>query len=138
MKKINIISLFILLLIFGGCQQKDPQETINQGKAEISIARLLDRNEQIQMNQEWDQVQNNYAKLKNRLMLDPKDVDAALKLVLLFTQEARVTGEQGHYYPAAMHILADLEKEEVELSQDEEFFALCLRSGVLMSLHQFE
>lgn len=138
MKKINIISVFVLLLIFGGCQQMDPKETINQGNAEISIARLLDRSEQIQMSQEWDQVQNNYAKLKNRLTLDPTDVDAALKLVLLFTQEARVTGEHGHYYPAAMHILADLEKEEVELSQDEEFFALCLRSGVLMSLHQFE
>jgi len=113
-------------------------ETKNNLEDKGQIARLLDRNSQIQMAQEWDQVQNNYASLKKRINRDRTDYEAALKLVLLYTQEARITGEHGYYYPAAMDILNGVLDKKEQLNSDNLFFALSLKSGVLMSLHHFE
>lgn len=120
------------------CQNQEYPETAGKHDPNIVIAPLLDRNEKIRMGPEWDQVQNQYARQKRQLNQDQNDVDAAIKMVLLFTQEARVTGEHGHYYPAAMEILRDLRDRQDSLSQDERFFTLCLEAGVLMSLHQFD
>lgn len=138
MKNINIyLVLLPLMFVLINCQNqtgvKVPAEITS-----IPVGQLLDRNQLIQMSNEWNQVQNNYVALREKLNKNPNDHQAALELVLLFTQEARVTGEHGHYYPAAMDVLDQILSNSNNLSEDHYFVALNMKAGVLMSLHQFE
>ena len=103
------------------------------------VATLLQRHQKLQLNNEWTIVQNKYAALSEAIRKDPSDVRSTIQLAHLFIQEARVTGEHGHYYPAALQVLnAALEQsDEKGLTSDERFMALSLQAGVHLSLHNF-
>ena len=126
-----VLALFIL-----ACQPTE--NTNNKPTQDIfsNIPELLDRPASLRYEKEWDQVQSSYVRYRNELVKHPEKVEARLKLAEVFTHEARVTGEHGHYYPAALKIL----EEALSRSQqrpDEQFRALSMKAGVLLSLHQF-
>lgn len=131
--KSSIFYLAILLII--SCQS-DVKNKIEE-KESNEIAILLDRNEKIRHGKEWDQVQNNYVTFRDKIQQNRNNADAKIKLSLLFIQEARVTGEHGHYYPAALQILEDAINQEKKLTNDQLFLALSTKAGVQLSLHQF-
>lgn len=141
----NIILGLALCCLFA-CSSEDAK-TKAMAKAAISpvkyeltteIPKLLDRNERIWMGQEWDNVQNSYGKFSLQ-MREGKTAaaEAQLNMAQLFTMEARVTGEHGHYYPAALALLDDLLKKDLK-NKDIEFRALSTKASVQLSQHEFD
>jgi len=133
MKNFNIYLFVCLLFTMFACQSEvgnvDGQET-------FEIAELLDRSEKIQLGSEWDYVQNFY---QERQLSIKKNADAhqeMLELAELFIKEARVTGEHGHYYPAALELTNYIISNTK--SSDLVFQALVTKAGVQLSLHEFE
>ena len=121
----------LLVITSFACQKGD------QSSPTLSfISPLLDRAEQIQLGKEWDFVQNFYADQVAALKADPNNADARINLAELFIKEARITGEHGHYYPAALSVLENLLSSE-PLTKDNEFRSLSMKAGVQLSLHHF-
>lgn len=102
----------------------------------IDTAELLQRGEAIQLGKEWDEVQNSYSNLTKTIAKNPHNNQAKIQLAQLYIREARVTGEHGHYYPAALAILDDALTDS-ELTDDMKFLALTTKAGVELSLHEF-
>jgi tetratricopeptide (TPR) repeat protein len=104
-----------------------------------NVAKLLDRNPQIAAGKEWDHVQNLYVELRNKINKakdDKSAVDSKIKLAQLFIQEARVTGEHGHYYPAALTLTKEILATPT-ITPDVKFTALVTKAGIQLSLHDF-
>lgn len=101
-----------------------------------SIPKLLDRNKDLQSGVEWIDRQNIYVDNRDKIV-DKNDPMAHYNLATLFVSEARITGEHGHYYPAALEIIEKLLQQK-DLDKDLKFSALVLKSGILLSLHQFD
>ncbi len=101
-----------------------------------NVPALLERSEKIQLDKEWDFSQNFYAKQLVTLSENPDDATAKINLAQLFTKEARVTGEHGHYYPAALKMLNEVIDSKPE-DINQLFIALTTKAGVQLSLHNF-
>ena len=135
--KMKIFQLFTLLFIFHLVACNAPIENKPISKAFLSVPKLLDRPEKLWQGKEWESIQNNYGNARKSLQDRPEDLIAYLKLAEVFIHEARVTGEHGHYYPAALKVLnAVLEKEAQQ--SDLNFQALSLKASVLLSQHEFQ
>jgi len=119
--------LFYITLILSTACQRPNQGSVNT--REIVIPELLQRGKAIQNGKEWDDVQSAYQKHSLSFRKNPNEVYAGLALVEIFTQEARVTGEHGHYYPAALQ-LVDQVLSTPSLKADMKFYALTLQSLV--------
>ncbi|MBL7794925.1 MAG: tetratricopeptide repeat protein [Saprospiraceae bacterium] len=141
--------LFIAGLFFTACNQDGNFKTANAGlnseEIAASIPALLDRNEAIRNGKEWDDVQNFYGTQRQAIIADKNALEPRLKLAELFIQEARVTGEHPHYYPAALQMLeevlnripqADFSNLKME-QKDLLFRALAAKASVQLSLHDF-
>jgi tetratricopeptide (TPR) repeat protein len=124
LKFLTPITLMLLLMI--GCKKEESYK----------IAALLDRNEKIMNGKEWDFVQSYYQEMSLKIKKNPNDNDSKLKLSQLFVKEARVTGEHGHYYPAALTLAEEIIKNEVK-NKDLVFNAMVTKAGVQLSHHDF-
>lgn len=100
------------------------------------VAELLQRGDAIQAGKEWEQVQNNYAAARRDLLADSSNVEARLALARTFILEARVTGEHGHYYPAALDVLQGALRQD-SMSPDERYQVLTMLASVQLSQHEF-
>jgi tetratricopeptide (TPR) repeat protein len=130
----RIYYLLLLLILPFACAKKQA----DQGNLTIKdIPLLLDRNEAIQNGKEWSDVQSVYGLSRQALLANPKDLESALKLVYVFVNEARITGEHGHYYPAALK-MCDFILEEASQAKDLKFRTLAAKAGVQLSLHDFK
>lgn len=124
-----------------GDTQMASAKFVAQNTAEIP--KLLDRAEKLRLGAEWDNVQNIYGTEAAALRNNPQDLDARLKLAELFIQEARVTGEHPHYYPAALKMLepvvAALSGKTNLIPHEKDLFfrALSHQASVQLSLHDF-
>lgn len=125
--------LIILILALVSCKPSKQDSTLTDPSASYP---LLQRNNAIQYAKEWENVHNTYSKLINQIRIEPNDKKANLELAELFMQEARVTGEHGHYYPLALK-LADRFADVANTDKDYRFRALADKASILMSLHQF-
>jgi len=139
-KSLLPLGLFLctFLSLFWACQQ--PSTNIQVVKAsfgEKTFPELLNRPESIQYGIEWDNIQNTYAKSLNALRKNEKDHKAAIQMVSVFIMEARVTGEHGHYYPAALKILDGVLADQ-PTDTNVEFQAKSLKASVLLSQHEFK
>ena len=103
---------------------------------EISVPELLQRSDAIQLGKEWDYVQNTYSTLSKNVERKINAVESRVQLSQLFIKEARVTGEHGHYYPAALQMIDEVLNDEA-LTEDMKFIALMTKAGVQLSLHEF-
>ena len=100
------------------------------------VPELLDRGAAIQNGKEWERVQNNYVAARDALRLDSTDVQARTDLARVYILEARVTGEHGHYYPAALAVLEGALRQN-SLTPDERYQALTMLASVQLSQHEF-
>jgi len=133
------IALITGLLFFTGCQENTTNEKVLKASVAdtMDYPELLQRSKAIQNGKEWDLVQNTYSDAINDLRKKPNDHEAAIKMVQVFINEARVTGEHGHYYPAALKVLNEILNSKPE-SDDIRFQALSLSASVLLSQHDFK
>ncbi|MBI1223692.1 MAG: hypothetical protein GC192_00525 [Bacteroidetes bacterium] len=145
MKNTIIFLGFMAFAIIGfyACEKGNSQTNNNNPSMTMleSIPKLLDRNAKIQYGKEWETVQNAYGKQRKALMDDPKAKEPWLNLAEIFINEARVTGEHPHYYPAALEclntLLAKDFNEQDPKERDLKFRALSAKAGVELSLHEF-
>ncbi|MDX2249652.1 MAG: tetratricopeptide repeat protein [Bacteroidia bacterium] len=133
-----VITLAFLLVIsfttpfISSCINSDAK---NKQSARTELPTLLERDSRLGSPEERQTVLEQYTTLSNAIWVNEKDMKSRLKLVQLFLQEARVTGEHGYYYPAALGILEGI--LEAKPGPDETFFALLMKASVQLSLHQF-
>lgn len=126
--------LAVATLVLSVACSAPPTDAAHQ--SELAVPELLQRSAAVQHGTEWASVQSAFQQHALAFRQNPSSAPDALALVELYVQEARVTGEHGHYYPGALaltdHVLAldDLDK-------DMRFYALTLRSGVQLSQHDF-
>lgn len=145
MVRLSVLCLSILFL--AACSQIAGDRTSPQAKfisqTSVEIPGLLDRPEALRNGKEWDAAQNFYGVQAAELRRDPGSAEARLKLAELFIQEARITGEHPHYYPAALQmvqpVVQDLEKRPNLSPQEKDqlFRALSHQASVQLSLHEF-
>lgn len=121
--------LLSVLFYFSACQS-------DQAKV-VEIPELLDRSEKLQYSVEWSETRNKYADLKHKLKQNPENIEAKLQLCNLYISEARITGEHGYYYPAALGMTESILANK-ELKKDDEFMALSFKASVQLSLHDFK
>ena len=139
MSKFYYVLLSLLFLpLLQSCNEAQPAD--GSGNDAVDVPALLPRPVALQSAAEWEQTQNGYSQMAAELRLnDPQGVEPRITLAKIFINEARVTGEHGHYYPAALHML----DEAIALNRDGarnpnlEFDALSARSSVLLSQHEF-
>jgi tetratricopeptide (TPR) repeat protein len=132
-RNFHFVGLFLLLLVTA-CQTK----TNSTEKLTINdIPLLLDRHPSIQNGEEWDKIQSYYGRSRQEILDNPKAMEPRLNLAYVFINEARITGEHGHYYPAALKMLNGI-LEHQTLVKDMRFRALAAKAGVQLSLHDFQ
>ena len=138
MKRYYRAILLALLIGVGACQQPT-QEDSSQNEAYLAaleaFPKLLQRNAALQQGKEWENVQRYYSKYRTGIL--NQDQESYWKMAQVFAQEARVTGEHGHYYPSALKVLEELLAQEIE-SKDLEFRALTLKASIQLSQHEFQ
>ncbi len=149
MKHTSVLNFALLfcLLANAACNQFSAEKSTAQAKftknPTVEIPELLDRPEALRYGAEWDAVQNMYGAQVAALRQDPANPEAYLKLAEVFIQEARITGEHPHYYPAALQVLEPVVKnletvENPDIRQKDLLFrALSHVAGVQLSLHDF-
>ncbi|NJB85554.1 tetratricopeptide (TPR) repeat protein [Lewinella marina] len=129
---------FLILLALGCSEGADHQQQARAQEPEIPA--LLPRPAALQATAEWDQTQSGYSQMAAQLRLDnPNAIEPRINLAKIFINEARVTGEHGHYYPAALAMLDEALELNHQGPRDPnlEFDALSTKSGVLLSQHEF-
>lgn len=131
-------TLFSLLLVASLLLACQPNTTTNNNQVDLStsIPQLLDRHEALYHGKEWDNVQNQYAQFRDKILANTETGEAQLSMAQLFMNEARITGEHGHYYPAALELLDRVIEESPE-NRDLLFRALSSKAAVLLSQHEF-
>lgn len=145
MVRLSVLCLSILFL--AACSQIAGDRSSPQAKfisqTSVEIPELLDRPEALRNGKEWDAAQNFYGVQAAELRRDPGSAGARLKLAELFIQEARITGEHPHYYPAALQMLEPVIRKLETIpgltpqQKDQLFRALSHQASVQLSLHEF-
>jgi tetratricopeptide (TPR) repeat protein len=136
MKSINsFFTILLLALLMTNCQQDSQNQENTKTTTSTDVNELLNRNEALRNGREWETVQNRYVGLRNTIQKENK-AEARIKMAYLFINEARVTGEHGHYYPAALAVLAEIPADHTD--QDIRFRKLATRASVELSLHDFD
>lgn len=128
----NLYIILLAFILFASCK-KNKEISSNA----IEVPALLDRSEKLQYFNEWSDIRSRFADLKHKLTKDPQSIDALLQLTNLYIIEARITGEHGHYYPAALK-LVNQALEQKKITKDEKFLALSAKASVQLSLHAFK
>lgn len=85
---------------------------------------------------EWEELLTAYDKAVAAIKMNPNAIDEYLILAQVFITEVRLTGNSEYYNNAAMKMLNKV-LSNANLDKDNEFLALTMKSGVLLSLHQF-
>lgn len=97
---------------------------------------LLVRNDVLSKAPEWEATVAAVNQASSDLIEDPNDSKALIKLAKIYTNEARVTGEHGYYYPAILAMLDEALVSE-NITKNDLFEAYGLRANTLMSQHRF-
>jgi len=129
---ISILFAFSIAILFS-CSNSDS----TTGAEQFEIPELLVRNDAVANTIEWESRVNKVNASSAALIADPNDEDALLNLAVEFSKEARVTGEHGYYYPTVL-MLADRALRQSDLTKDDRFMALLIKSHTLLSQHRFK
>lgn len=143
MKNIStILSLAFIMVVIGtmmllqSCSQPAENKPTQKNTAQIEVPALLRKNSRIGNPIEQQSILTTYNDLKSTIRKNQGDLKSRLMLVQVFMQEARLTGEHGYYYPAALKMIDGVLAEKTK-NRDFHFLALSLKATVLLSLHQF-
>lgn len=137
--KLNLLFYICILAVFVmGCEAKSMNEQQRTSSTqEIEIPELLDRHADLRQGTEWDQIQRLYVAQQQELRKDPTAAEPYLMLSQIYINEARITGEHGHYYPAALEML-EKGLQQPTLNKDLQFRMLSTRASVELSQHEFD
>ncbi|MEO0896715.1 MAG: hypothetical protein AAFY71_09980 [Bacteroidota bacterium] len=135
------LGLILLVAMISACTDmpKDHATSlaiVKTSQVQKFIPDLLPRNASLGSLQEQRKVLSTYEMLKNAINQNPTDYRKRIQLAQLFMLEARVTGEHGHYYPAALQVLDGILQEASK--PDVVFGAKSLKASVKLSLHEFK
>ncbi len=130
MKAIYILSMLSLIWIMNGCQSEK-----NKSVDSNTLPELLMRPQIIGPENEMGYMMDQYNALANKLKTNAGDHESRLTLAELFMMEARISGEHGYYYPAALKLIDDVLTKK--LNDPLAYRAMLDKSSVLLSLHQF-
>jgi tetratricopeptide (TPR) repeat protein len=86
---------------------------------------------------EWNAAKQYFTAYSNAIKKDTLDHMSRLKLVEVYINEARITGDQTYYNDAAMKMLNYIISKN-PANKDYTYLALNYKSTVLLSMHQFE
>ena len=104
--------------------------------AQLTVPELLRRTVELGVPDEYDQLRTAYDKSRLALAKNPNDLASWLKLSEVFITEARITGNFGSNFDAALSILDHvIEKSGKDKARRSE--ALTLKAAVKLSQHQF-
>ena len=130
--------LLVLMVTLFACQSDRTADRVGSTN-DVDIPELLPRPAALQDATEWDATQSGYMKMSSALRLDdPNAVQPRITLAQIFTNEARVTGEHGHYYPAALQMVNEALELNKGLDLNLEFLALSTKASVQLSQHEFK
>jgi len=135
MQKQILLNLIFVFLLFG-CHHPSQKPSVTNTSIISTFPKLLDRPEKLHYGKEWEDIQNLYGGATNQIRKNGNP-QAYLRLCEVFINEARVTGEHGHYYPSALEILDILEKQ-AGLNNDIKFQLFSYRASVLLTQHEFQ
>ena len=112
----NILFITIAFFVFGfyACNDEAQDKMAVLEAKHAAVPSLLDRPEALMQGKEWEKVQRVYVKQRDAIIADKSDAEARLKMAEVYIHEARVTGEHGHYYPAALNILEPIQYDETD------------------------
>ncbi|MCB0528270.1 MAG: hypothetical protein KDC65_07335 [Saprospiraceae bacterium] len=130
------VLLYALIMLASGVLTWQCQDTPPQTETDVAIPALLERSAGIGPDGELAQIRSMYRELVSKVRADPNDLNARLNLAELLMQEARISGEHGHYYPGILTLLETVVTEKPNPAQ--KYRALVDKASVQMSLHQFE
>ena len=133
MKILQILSVMAFATcMMMSCNTAQKQNTTSQ---DDTLPELLMRPQVIGPEEEMGYILDSYNSLVAKIKSNPKDADARLSLAELMMQEARISGEHGHYYPAALKLINGVMTDD--LNEALRYRALMNKASVLLSLHQF-
>ncbi len=132
----SLIAGFAICICLISCTPIDRNTDNVMTQSTLKIPVLLERSPQLGSVEEQQYMTDTYRNLYSEILKNPHDWDAVLSLVRLYMLEGRITGEHGHYYPAALKMLDHIQGQ----SQDEDalFQSNFLKASVLLSLHRFD
>ncbi|MDX1479364.1 MAG: tetratricopeptide repeat protein [Saprospiraceae bacterium] len=142
MKTSHILVFYCLaiILVLFGCAGVDSQPP---GEKDETMAtdtdpwpQLLVRNDALSGAPEWEATVAAVNQASSALISNPEDAAALLKLAKIYTNEARVTGEHGYYYPAILDLI-DRALACRTISGEQRLDAYGLRANTLLSQHRF-
>ncbi len=140
--KTNKKNLYIALLLMGSfllqpaCNPKKEQSK-QQTNHKAEVPKLLTKHQAIGTPEEHQKTLDAFNSLTTAIKKDQNNMEARLKLARIFMQEARLTGEHGYYYPAALQVIDEVLNSPAK-TKDDRFVALLFKGSVLLSLHKFE
>lgn len=130
MKTFQALSTLLLVIALWACQDK--LEKVSG----VTIPELMNRPHLIGPEEEMSHMMDLYSSSVAKIKHNPKDLENRLTLAEIFMQEARVSGEHGYYYPAALTVIDEVLQEKPDASAY--YRALLNKGSVLLSLHQFQ
>jgi tetratricopeptide (TPR) repeat protein len=134
----QIFTLILIAATLFGAQSCSNMSGKNaETSIESAIPKLLDNPLTTGTDVEWEALLTNYDNAVLTLQKNPDALDQYILLAHVFITEARLTGNGNYYHQAAIKML------DVILASDKkdsnlEFQALTFKSGVLLSMHQFQ
>jgi tetratricopeptide (TPR) repeat protein len=129
MKQIILSTIAIALLCIA-------LQSCLQSKANITNQALQMRADTIGKSEEWKMIMDLHTKYVDALSQDKNDDKTKIKLVELYLNEARITGNASHYNALAMTNLNQI-LESNNGTSDILYQAYSYKATVLLSLHQF-
>ena len=132
--RLNLLITSLLFVTFFSCNSDNNTSTAEATTPDVP--ELLQRGDNLLKGKEWDGVQNQYSNALNDIRKGENVNAARIKLAEVYMTEARVTGEHGHYYPAALEVLQQVKATEPEPT-DIRFQALMHLASVQLSQHDF-
>ena len=140
MKNLQFFSIILLFTIafLPSCQTGNSQPNAENSYTDKieAFPKLLERPDGIKMGKEWENITNEYLSYREKIVNNDQELESRLMLAQLFVVEARVTGEHGHYYPAALKVCNDV-LERSKDNKDMYFMASTIKAGVQLSQHDF-
>ncbi len=124
------------MLLSQACMRHSDNNTAaTQAETTVELPDLLKRTKGVGTAEEQALATSRYGEITTEISKDPKAAKPRLQLAELFMWEARITGEHGHYYPAALEMIESVLTQNP--TPDETFQALSYKASVLLSLHEF-
>lgn len=130
MKLNYILAILSLALCFTNCKTKSENNQANN-----NLPELLMRPSTIGPENEMGYMLDQYNSLATKIMSNDNDHESKLALAELFMMEARISGEHGYYYPAALTMIDDVLMHALE--NPNMYRAKLDKASVLLSLHRF-